>query len=166
MKRARCSISRQKWRRLLLLGILCLAATPAVRAAGDESIDSGTLPDAVPLESGQTDVELKAGFVVDRTATNFGAAFFRYFSEAWRDQSGTEDVDVSVVERPSARYGSLIYVEHGNRQVVRVFLYAGRSATIKPAAEEAARYVANQVVENALATLIMSDPDLDKDELK
>jgi curli production assembly/transport component CsgE len=166
MMRPRCISSRQAWRRLLLLCILCVAGAPSVRAVGDESIDSGTLSDAVPLESGQTDVEQKTGFVVDRTVTNFGAEFFRYFSEAWRDQSGTEDVDVTVVERPSARYGSLVYVEHGSRQVVRVFLYAGRGATIKPSAVEAARYVANQVVENALATLIMSDPDLGKDELK
>jgi len=161
----RSSLRQARWR-LRLLCIVCLAGAQSVWAVGDEFIDAGTLSEAVPLESGQTDVEQKTGFVVDRTATNFGAEFFRYFSEAWRDQSGTEDVDVTVVERPSARYGSLIYVEHGNRQVVRVFLYAGRGATIKPSAVEAARYVAKQVVEDALATLIMSDPDLGKDELK
>jgi curli production assembly/transport component CsgE len=166
MKSPRFSSSQQAWPRLLLLCILCLAGAPAVLAAEDESIDFGTLPDAGTLESGQIDVELKTGFVVDRTITNFGAEFFRYFSEAWREQSGTEGVDVTVVEKPSARYGSLVYIEHGNRQIVRVFLYAGRSAIIKPSAVEAARYVANQVAENTLTALIFFDPDLAKDELK
>ena len=149
-----------RWR-CCLIGLVALAAATVAWTADDETLDAGIL-----AETGRPDVEQQTGFVVDRTITNFGGEFFRFFSEAWRDQSGAADVDLTVVERPSARFGSMVYVEHNNRQIVRVFLYAGRSAAIKPSAVAAARYVAGQVAENALAGLLMNDPDLGEDDLK
>lgn len=139
--------------------IAWLAAVPAaLHAQGDPGIDAGILDERVgrALEA--------SGFVVDRTATNFGAQFVRFFSEAWREIDGTDGIDVTIVERPSARYGSLVWVEHNGRPLVRTFLYAGRSATIRPAAVAAAQYVARQVADDALARLLMHDPDLARDE--
>jgi len=141
--------------------IFFLATSFGASADDPDSIDSGILAD-----TRRPDLEQLTGFVVDRTVTNFGGVFFRFFSDAWREQPGIEDLDVTVVERPSARFGSVVYVEHNNRPVARVFLYAGRSATIKPLAAEAARYVATQLSDNALAGLLFNDPDIAKDELK
>lgn len=139
--------------RLIAMG--CLLALPASGLAqGYEGIDAGILDERVGRA-----VET-SGFIVDRTATNFGAQFVRFFAETWREMDGVEGIDVTIVERPSARYGSLVWVEHNSRPLVRAFLYAGRSATIRPAAIAAAQHVARQVADDALARLLMHDPDL------
>lgn len=157
MKRAHITGSlRDGLRRAASIALLALA-TDAV-AADDDAIDSGILN-----ERARPGIEQATGFIVDRTITQFGAEFVRFFSEAWRDQGAAEGVDVTVVERPSARWGSVVYIEYNNQPVARVFLYAGRSAAIKPLAVEAARYVAGRAADNALAGLLMRDPDLAKE---
>jgi curli production assembly/transport component CsgE len=142
------------------LALLMAAASLGAYAAGDD-IDSGRLTDR-----DRPNMEERTGFVVSRTATNFGAEFFREFSDAWRDIDGTGSFDVTVVERPSARFGSQIFIEHNNRQIARVFLYAGRTAAIRPLATEAAAYVAKVLSDDALIGALTVDPDLAKDELR
>jgi curli production assembly/transport component CsgE len=144
-------------------GLACLLAASlcGAQALDDEPIDRGALSEAE-----RPDVDQAPGFVVDRTITNFGAEFFRQFSSAWRDQPGTSGIDATVIERPSARFGSQVYIEHNNRAIARLFLYAGRSASIKPLAMEAARYVATVVTDSAVAAMLANDPDLGREELK
>lgn len=139
----------------MLCGLLALSG--AAGAQGDD-IDAGILDERVGRG-----VEA-SGIIVDRTATNFGAQFVRSFAETWHQMEGTEAIDVTIVERPSARHGSLVWVEHNGRPLVRTFLYAGRSATIRPAAVSAARHVVRHVSDESLARLLMHDPDLARDE--
>lgn len=151
-------------RRLAPGGLLCaglLFAAMAARAADDEvPIDSGT-----SIELSGTQFEYATGFIVDRTMTHFGAAFVHDFSTAWRSQTGTDGVDLTIIEKPSARWGSAITVEYNNRPAAKVFLYAGRSATITPLAIETARYLAGKVADQRLMSQILRDPDLGKEEL-
>ena len=138
---------------------LLLACTAAAWAQdAEEEIDRGLLD-----ESKLRSLEQASGFIVDRTLTNFGGEFVRSFSQAWRELPGTNEIDVTIVEKPSARYGSLVVVEHNNRPVVRAFLYAGRSSTVRPIAVAAAEYVAKQVADEALAGLLFEDPDMAKE---
>jgi curli production assembly/transport component CsgE len=123
--------------------------------AGEEDIDRG-----IADESKLPSLEQASGFVVDRTITNFGAEFVRQFSQSWREQAGTAQFDITIVEKPSARWGSLVMVEHDSRPIVRAFLYAGRAGTIAPVAAAAAEYVAKQLSDNALAEMLFKDPDL------
>jgi curli production assembly/transport component CsgE len=138
--------------------LACSAATAAWAQDAEEDIDRDLLD-----ESKLRSLEQASGFIVDRTLTNFGGEFVRAFSQAWRELPGTGEIDVTVVEKPSARYGSLVVVEHNNRPVVRAFLYAGRSSTVRPIAVAAAEYVAKQVADEALAGLLFEDPDLAKE---
>jgi curli production assembly/transport component CsgE len=85
------------------------------------------------------DVELE-GILVDRTITHLGHEFYQYFSNAWIAQGGTERYNLVVNERPSARWGSLIWIEHEHRQVYRRFVYPGRG-DIKITAEQASQSV-------------------------
>jgi curli production assembly/transport component CsgE len=140
------------------LGASLFAASATTAAIDREPIDQGIL-DERQLPA----LEEASGFIVDRTITHFGAEFVRSFSEAWREHAGTTGIDVTIVERPSARYGSLVWVEHNGRPIVRMFLYAGRAGTIRPAAVAAAQYVARQVADESLARLLLNDPDLAKD---
>ena len=110
-------------------------------------------------------LERETGFLVDRTITNFGATFVREFAHAWRARRIEEPVDLTIIEKPSARWGSLIIIEHRNQPVARLFLYAGRSATITPLAVESVNYLARRVVDNAMLDKLFKNPDLAPDEL-
>ena len=151
-------------RRLLLPALLLLFSLGANGATEDDidrgNIDRGNIDRGIVDESKLPGLEQATGFVVDRTVTNFGAEFVRQFSQSWREQPGTAEFDVTIVEKPSARWGSIVLVEHDNRPVVRAFLYAGRAGTIGPVASAAAEYVAKQLSDNALAGLLFKDPDL------
>ena len=118
-----------------------------------------------PLEAAFGNLERDAGFLVDRTMTNFGAAFVREFAHAWRTHTLVEPVDLTIIEKPSARWGSLIVVEHRNRPVARLFLLAGRSATIAPLAAETANYLSRRLADNALLDKLFKNPDLAPEEL-
>lgn len=136
------------------------AAAPAGATTGPDDLDGGVLDRGLP------GLEEFSGFIVDRTITHFGAEFARAFAAAWRTQPAVQAVDLAIVERPSARFGSVVYVEYRQRAVARVFLYAGRGASIRPLAASAAEYVAAQAADDALARLLTSDPDMAKDELQ
>lgn len=141
--------------------IACLVALMPFASAQEleaEDIDRGALEER-RLEG----LEQASGFIVDRTITQFGAEFARVFSQAWRTQPGTEQFDVTIVERPTARYGSLVWIEHNHRPIARAFLYAGRSSAIKPIAVATADYVAKKLADDAIAGLIFDDPDLAKE---
>jgi curli production assembly/transport component CsgE len=140
--------------------IALAVALLALPAAASEDIDTGALDERSlnGLEQG--------GLVVDRTITHFGAEFVRQFSAHWRQLPEVAETSVTITERPSARWGSIVFVEVDRRPIARVFLYAGRSATIRPLAEAAAQYVARQIADERLASALLHDPDLARDELQ
>ena len=149
-------------RAVMLAGLLFFVAPALAQqeldAAGD--LDTGALE-----ERRLKGLEQASGFIVDRTVTHFGGEFMRLFSQAWRALPGTEEFDVSVFERPTARQGSLVWVEHNQRAVARAYLYAGRASSIKPIAEATAEYVAQKLADDVLAGAMFDDPDLAKEGL-
>ena len=140
---------------------LCLAGAPLL-AAAQEALDAGALEEGRLDERALLGLEQASGFLVDRTITQFGGEFMRVFSQTWRALPGTQEFDVTIIERPTARYGSLVWIEHNNRPVARAFLYAGRSTAIRPIAVAAAEYVAGKLADEALASQLFEDPDLAK----
>ena len=52
-----------------------------------------------------------------------------------------------------------------NRPVARLFLLAGRSATIAPLAAETANYLSRRLADNALLDKLFKNPDLAPEEL-
>jgi curli production assembly/transport component CsgE len=160
MRRVRSRVASSAWLACILLAGVCAAQGIESQALDSEPIDRGAMS-----EANRPDVERAVGFIVDRTVTNFGAEFFRQFSAAWREDAKTAAVDVTIIERPSARFGSQIFIEQNNRAIARVFLYAGRSAAITPLAIEAARYVGAVVTNNEVQAMLANDPDLGREEL-
>ncbi len=147
-------------RALLLVGLL--SAAPL---AGAQDLEAGEIDRGVLEERRLESLDEAGGFIVERTITQFGAEFARLFAQAWRTQPGTENLDVTIIERPTARYGSIVWVEYNYRPIVRAFLYAGRSAAIRPIAVATAEYVAQKLADDALAGLLFDDPDLAKEGL-
>lgn len=144
--------------RAAVLLFLAFAFGAAAQELDGEPLDTGALE-----ERRLKALEQASGFIIDRTTTNFGGEFARLFAQAWRSLPGTEAFDVTVIERPTARWGSMVWVEHNHRPLARAFLYAGRSAAIGPVATATAEYVAKKLADDQLAGLIFDDPDLAKE---
>lgn len=103
------------------------------------------------------------GIVANQTITVAGQDFFQYFIAAWRDKDMVEKFEISISERPSARLGSQIWINYGQRRVFQTFLPAARAA-IKPISLAAADAVYEGIVQADVQKLLFRDPDLGPDE--
>ncbi|MCQ4320779.1 CsgE family curli-type amyloid fiber assembly protein [Stutzerimonas stutzeri] len=113
---------------------------------------------------GQVEGEAElSGLIIDNTITRFGHDFHRYLSFQLQDASALE-ADLVVRERPSARWGSLIWVEYGQRTVYRRFLQPN-VAEIEDIATQAAQLILEEVNRSKLQNLLQDTFDLDRDEL-
>jgi curli production assembly/transport component CsgE len=119
-------------------------------------------PSAAAASSSRADPY--AGVVADGTITFVGQEFYRHFAASWRDQARVERYSLSILERPSARWGSLVWIEFANRRVFSAFLSPGRRDRIRAVAEEAVQTVYQNVVDSEVQRLLFKDPDLAADE--
>lgn len=104
------------------------------------------------------------GVVTTDTVTLAGQDFYTWFAQAWGAIPLSERYIVSVHERPSARYGSLVWVEFGQRRVFQAFLPIAR-ANVRPVAENAAQVAFQNVMQSDLSRLLFRDADMANDEL-
>ena len=70
---------------------------------------------------------------------------------------------MAVYERPSARYGSLIWVEQNFARVFQTFIFPGRGSP-DAVGDAAARWVHQRVADLEAEKVLFSDPDMAKDE--
>lgn len=103
------------------------------------------------------------GIVVNQTITVAGQDFFQYFIAAWRDKEMVDKFEISISERPSARFGSQIWINYGQKRIFQTFLPAARAA-IKPISLAAADAVYEGIVQADVQRLLFRDPDLGPDE--
>lgn len=105
-----------------------------------------------------------AGVVTDATVTIVGQEFYRAFVTVWREQPLSDRYTLSIVERPSARWGSLIWIEYANRRLYSGFLSPGRRDMVRQSAMDAARQIYQTAVDTDVERLLFRDPDLGPDE--
>ncbi len=113
-------------------------------------------------EQAEREAEL-GGLIIDNAITRFGHDFHRYLSYQLQDSSALK-ADLVVRERPSARWGSLVWVEYGTRTVYRRFLQPN-VAEIEPIAEQAAQLILEEIERSKLQNLLQDTFDLERDEL-
>jgi curli production assembly/transport component CsgE len=124
-------------------GLLVLLALPGLAgAAGHESI---------------------TGIVVNQTVTVAGQEFHAAFAAIWADKPEISGYAMAIRERPSARRGTTVEVEHDYRVVFRATLPPAR-AQIRPLAEQAAEAV-YEIAVAAQLQLLVRDDDLAADEI-
>jgi len=126
--------------RLACLGLMLLAC---IQAYADEA-------------------ELK-GFITNGTVSRSGQEFYRKFCERMNDTSAL-DFNLAIKERPSARWGILVWVEHDNQPLYRRFLQPNVS-DMEQTAYEAADFVLQEVNRKKVEALFEDTIDLAKDEL-
>jgi curli production assembly/transport component CsgE len=102
------------------------------------------------------------GLVVGQTMTMAGRAFYDSFASAWSDKDENGRFTVSISERPTARLGSQVFVDYGNRRLYQTFLPPNR-ALIPAIAAGAAAQVYQAILDYQLAQFF-GDPDLGRDE--
>jgi curli production assembly/transport component CsgE len=113
--------------------------------------------------AGAAEQEAIAGILVNQTVTVAGQEFHAAFAAVWADKPEIAGYGLAIRERPSARRGTTVEVEHANRIVFRAWLPPVRSQ-IRPLAEQAVE----MVYENAVAAqvqLLLRDDDLAPDEI-
>lgn len=104
-----------------------------------------------------------SGLIINHTITRSGQEFYRKFSERLNDEDALES-NLVVKERPSARWGILIWVELEGQAVYREFLSPNVSQ-MDETAYRAAEIVLQEIDRRKVQSLFEDHSDLDKDEL-
>jgi curli production assembly/transport component CsgE len=101
--------------------------------------------------------------LVNQTVTVAGQEFHAAFASLWSDKPSLPGYALAIRERPSARRGTTVEVEHGNQTVFRAYLPPSR-AQIRALAEQAVAIVYEDAVAAQVQHLLRDD-DLASDEL-
>ena len=140
----------------LSLALLLALALPAF--AQDEVLEDNT-----PIEQESLSDEL-SGILVDRTMTLAGKNFFQFFSNFWNANYPGSDAIISIHERPSARFGSQIWLEYNGTQYAKQFV-GPRQANRTELPEAIAQYMYQEIQKQKLVERMLDTFDLERSEL-
>lgn len=104
------------------------------------------------------------GVIVNRTVTVLGKDFYQHFATLWRQQPDATRYSISIHERPTARFGSEIWVQYRQQRMFHTFLPPARSAT-REISEVAVQHVMKNISQRELERLTTRNPDLGPEEL-
>ncbi|CAG2153005.1 CsgE family curli-type amyloid fiber assembly protein [Cupriavidus numazuensis] len=102
------------------------------------------------------------GIVTGQMITLAGRTFYDSFAAAWRDKDEQGRFVVAISERPSARWGSQVFVDYGNRRLYQAFLPPNLSR-IGAIGTAAAEQVFQAIIDDQVAQFF-GDPDMARDE--
>ncbi len=105
-----------------------------------------------------------SGIVVNRTVTVLGNDFYQYFSSRWRQKDVSTKYTISIHERPSARFGSEIWVQFRQKRMFHAFLPPARSAT-KKISWSAVEMVYQNINDSEIERIMVKSPDLGPEEM-
>jgi curli production assembly/transport component CsgE len=119
---------------------------------------------AAPQPAAMPDTQIEAlGIVTKQAVTVAGHEFCEHFIAEWRDKPGSERYTLAIRERPSARWGSLVWVDFGQQRVLQLQLPPAR-AGLKALAESAAENAYQTIRDIERQRQLVSDADLAPDE--
>jgi curli production assembly/transport component CsgE len=108
--------------------------------------------------------EIYGGVVANQTVTVAGQDFYQSFVAAWRDRDLSERFSISIHERPSARWGSQVWIEFAQRRIFQAALPTGRGG-IRSLAEQAIEVAYQLIGEAEVDRLLFRDVDVGPDEM-
>jgi len=103
------------------------------------------------------------GVVTVQTMTTAGHDFSQHFLAAWRDQDGSDEITLAIRERPSARFGSEVWIDYAQRTVLQLRLPPAR-AGLPELAANAVQHVWATVQRTDAERKLFHDADLAPDE--
>jgi len=105
-----------------------------------------------------------SGIIADRTITRFGRDFYNHFSHARLLNYPDSPFNLVIYERPSARWGSLIWIEFKGQKVEQLRWSPGKG-TPKETAEASAKRIEEKLKQTLLKALLSDTFDLERDEI-
>src|SRR5690554_3273078 len=103
------------------------------------------------------------GVVVNRTVTVLGNDFYQYFATFWNESNQQSRYSIAIYERPTARWGSEIWIQFRQDRVFHTFLAPARQAA-KDIAEAAADIVERNIMRAEMQRMTFIDHDLAPEE--
>lgn len=147
-----------------LLFVLLISAlmNPSLRANASVSADTSANASASPATGNDAPGAL-GGIVVSRTVTVGAQEFNEGFLSVWRDLPGSEHYTLTIVERPSARWGSEVWIEYAQRRIFHTRLPTARAIS-RRTGEQAAENTYQAVLQAERQRKLIRDADLAPDE--
>lgn len=146
---------------------LAAAASSPLAQGQDLPLAKDSLPPTV-LDGGQGKKSVfedpLGGVVVNRTVTVLGNDFYQDFTALWRQKDISNKFSISIYERPSARFGSEIWVQFRQKRMFHVFLPPARAATKKISAV-AVELVYQNIADSEAERILVRSPDLGPEEM-
>jgi curli production assembly/transport component CsgE len=103
------------------------------------------------------------GIVTSQPITVAGHEFCRYFIAEWLDKPDSDRYTIALRERPSARWGTQVWIEYGPRRVLQVQLPPARTE-LKALGENAAESAYQAIQDIERQRTFIRDADLAPDE--
>ncbi|MBV6271509.1 curli production assembly/transport protein CsgE [Alcaligenaceae bacterium CGII-47] len=120
-------------------------------------------PIKVP-DSKKLDNEPLRGLIINRTITVLGWDFYKGFSEIWQALYPDSKNTLIVIERPTAKYGSEIWISYENQNVFHTFLSPMRSRA-REESKQAVDIVHKTVADIEIRRKLFQDADLGPEEM-
>jgi curli production assembly/transport component CsgE len=151
---------------LLLACALASSAANASRASNEasnqHSEQAAKLPDP-DASAKRLLTDPLGGMVINHTVTVLGNDFYQYFANAWNEIDPNHKYTISIYERPTARWGSEVWVQFRNNRMFRTFLSPARQAA-KSVSEQAAQITFKNIENSELQRLMFHSKDLGAEE--
>lgn len=109
-------------------------------------------------------VATDTGMIIDNTITRIGHDFAREFSAHRLNYDTGSAAMLTITERPSARWGSMIIITEGQQVLQTLFITPGRM-NIREAAQQVAGTLEERMLQNRLRQA-MEASELAPDELE
>lgn len=172
---------------LCLLVLLLMAATSAyaqieaepggVIREQESIVEKETIGEqenGIVEEPGQAEEELNrqfrlgepgmSGVLIDRTITMTGKTFFRQFSQLSLARPVIAEANLTIYERPSARWGSQIWITLDN-QVVFEATMPPRLSDVDDYVDVAIEQVEERIIRQTILEVLDDNPDLADEEI-
>ena len=98
---------------------------------------------AIDLDEGRINSDPLKGLIINRTVTVMGWDFYSNFTQVWQALYPDSQDTMTVIERPTAQFGSEIWISYLDQTVFHTFLSPARSR-----AKDQSREVVQAVREN------------------
>ncbi|NGM87958.1 hypothetical protein G5B35_11640 [Parapusillimonas sp. SGNA-6] len=152
---------------LLASVVSSLSLAPAYAADKNAASETNTARPLEAIGSPQHQSALDdplAGVVVNRTVTVLGQDFYQNFTALWRQKDISHRYSISIHERPSARFGSEIWVLFRQKRMFHTFLPPARAAT-KRVSAQAVELVYQNIADSEVERIMVKSPDLGPEEM-
>lgn len=151
----------------ILSGLIGLLGVISITLA-----DTHKMPAPLPLNGTDTLTNLAkerlkdplSGVIINRTVTVQGHEFYQFFAMWWHQLDENSQYSITIYERPSARWGSEIWIDHRQNRVFHTFLPPARSRT-KSISQQAAEITYERIEESVIERALSQSDDLGPEEM-